>query len=54
MKVASLVDSVQQLSRAPGFSAMLKDIDMSSTVRQLWEKVSVDSTLLNRTHLQSA
>ena len=41
------MDSVQQLSRTPGFSAMLKDIDMSNTVRQLWEKVSMDSTLLD-------
>ena len=48
------MDSVQQLSRTPGFSAMLKDIDMSNTVRQLWEKVSMDSTLLDSTQLQSA
>ena len=54
VKVASLVDSVQQLSRTPGFSAMLKDIDMSNTVRQLWEKVSEDGTLLGSTQLQSA
>ena len=54
VKVASLLDSIQQLSRTPGFTAMLKDIDMSNTVRQLWEKVSVGSTLLGSTQLQSA
>ena len=54
VKVASLVDSVQQLSRTPGFSAMLKDIDMSNTVRQLWEKVSMDSALLDSALLDNS